>query len=71
MLIYEELGMSSMEAIISATRAGAELLGLGDQLGTLEAGKLADVIVVNGDPLSDLATLHDVTMVFKDGVRYR
>jgi imidazolonepropionase-like amidohydrolase len=54
---YVRLGMSPMEALLTATRNAAELLGLGDRLGTLEAGKLADLIVVDGDPLSDIAVL--------------
>ena len=69
--IYTELGMSPMEAIVSATLRGAELLGMEDELGTVEAGKLADVIVVDGNPLDDIWVLRDVDMVFKEGVRYR
>ena len=52
-------GLSPMEAIACATRSNAELLGLGDELGTLEAGKLADLIVVDGDPLEEIAVLPD------------
>lgn len=66
-----ELGMSPMDAIIAATRHGAEMLGVGDRLGTIEAGKLADVIVVAGDPLADIGVMKRVAIVIKDGVRYK
>ena len=42
-----------------ATRNGAELLGMGDDLGTIESGKLADLLVVNGDPVKDIGVLAD------------
>ena len=69
--IYTELGMTPMEAIVSATLRGAELLGMEDELGTIEAGKLADVIVVDGNPLENIWALREVDLVFKEGVRYR
>lgn len=69
--IFIELGMTPMDAIVSATRRGAELLGMEDEFGTIEAGKLADVIVVDGNPLEDIWALREVDMVFKEGVRYR
>ena len=53
-----------------ATRNGAEMLGLKDELGTIEAGKLADLLVVNGDPVKDIAVLQDrdnLDVVMKDG----
>jgi imidazolonepropionase-like amidohydrolase len=50
-------GFSPLEAITAATKTAADLLGLGDQIGTLEAGKLADVLVVDGDPLEDISIL--------------
>jgi imidazolonepropionase-like amidohydrolase len=68
---YIELGMPPMDAIVSATRRGAELLGRADVQGTIRPGMLADVIVVDGDPLADVAALRRVVMVFKGGVRYR
>ncbi len=64
-------GMTPMHAIVAATRNGAELLGLGEQLGTLEVGKLADIIVVDGDPLSDIAQIGNVTSVIKEGRIYK
>ena len=69
--VYIELGMTPMEAIVSATRRGAELLGQEDEFGTLQVGKLADVIVIDGDPLDDITVLHNIEAVFKQGVRYR
>ena len=63
--------MTPMEAIVSATRTNAELIGMSDRLGTLEPGKLADLIVVNGKPLEDLTLfehgLERVVLVMKEG----
>ena len=64
------VGMSPMEAICAATRRGAELLGLADEIGTIEAGKTADILVVDGDPLEDIAILRAtdrIALVLKDG----
>ena len=66
-----EEGMSPMEAIVAATRNGAEALGLEDELGTIEEGKLADVIVIAGNPLADINALKRVHVVIKGGVRYK
>jgi len=66
-----EEGMSPMDAIIAATRNGAEALGLSDRLGTIEEGKLADVIVVVGNPLTNPDALKRVHAVIKGGVRYK
>ena len=60
-------GMSPLEAISAATKTGAEILGRGRELGTIEPGKLADVIVVDGNPLFDINVLGYVTHVVKDG----
>ncbi len=69
--IYVKLGMSPMDAIISATLRGAELLGQEKKLGSLTQGKLADLVVVEGNPLENIRNLDNVRMVFKEGVRYR
>jgi imidazolonepropionase-like amidohydrolase len=51
--------MSPMESLISATRTNAELFGMQDRIGTIEEGKLADLLVVEGNPLEDIAVLQD------------
>jgi imidazolonepropionase-like amidohydrolase len=71
MIYMVEMGMPPMQAIEASTRNGAETLGLLDELGTLEPGKLADVIVVAGNPLRDMAAMKRVYAVIKDGVRYK
>lgn len=66
-----EQGMAPMDAVIAATRNGAEALGMLDRLGTVEEGKLADIIVVAGNPLLEPDALRRVYAVIKDGVRYK
>ena len=66
-----ELGMSPMAAIVAGTSAAAQLCGLDDELGSLEPGKRADVVVCAGNPLVDIELLADpdnVVLVLKDGV---
>jgi imidazolonepropionase-like amidohydrolase len=68
------IGLSPMEAIVSATRIAAETLGLGSRLGSIEPGKLADLIVVEGDPLKDITVLQQkdkMVAVMKDGQFYK
>ena len=66
---YEtRFGMTPMQAIESATRVAAELLDMSDRIGTLEAGKLADVVAVPGNPLQDITAMERVSFVMKDGV---
>lgn len=66
-----EGGMPAMEAIQSATLVPARFLGIGDRLGSLEAGKLADIVAVPGDPIADVELLSRVAFVMKDGRIYR
>ncbi len=64
-------GMPPMQAIRSATRVTAELLEIGGEVGTVEPGKLADLIAVDGDPLADIAELESVDFVMREGVVYK
>jgi imidazolonepropionase-like amidohydrolase len=64
-------GMKPLDAIKSATIISAELLGWQDKIGSIEPGKLADIIAVKGDPLNDIKVLRDVKFVMKDGEIYK
>jgi len=66
-----EAGMKPQDALRAATSVGAELLGISDRAGTLEAGKLADVIAVPGDPTRDIRAVEKVMLVMKEGVIHR
>jgi len=66
-----EAGMPAMVAIKSATIEAAKLLRRDDELGTLEAGKVADVVAVDGDPLEDIQAMTRVSFVMKAGVVYK
>ncbi len=73
-LMVEHGGMSAMEAIVASTRSAAELLHLDHQLGTLTAGKLADLLLVDGDPLADIHVIEDanrLALILKGGVPVR
>ena len=60
-------GMTSMQALQSATIVAAELMGWDDRIGSVEPGKLADLVAVEGDALEDVARLTDVAFVMKGG----
>jgi imidazolonepropionase-like amidohydrolase len=62
------LGLPPIEAIRAATQNAADLMGWQDQVGALEPGKYADLIAVDGDPLTDVSTLQKVKFVMKGGV---
>ena len=65
-----DCGMAPMDAILAGTSVAAELLGLADEIGTLEAGKRADIVIAACDPLADIHQLGDATnipAVIKDG----
>ena len=66
-----ESGMREMDAIRSATVVAAELLEMSDTLGTIEAGKMADIIAVDSSPLDDITVLENVSIVIKDGKQFK
>jgi imidazolonepropionase-like amidohydrolase len=66
-----EAGMTPLQIVVAATRTAARVCGLEAELGTLEPGKTADVLVVNGDPLRDLTVLQDVRLVIHRGIVIR
>jgi imidazolonepropionase-like amidohydrolase len=66
-------GLTPMEAIVAATGTAAEVCRLADSVGTVEAGKQADLLVVDGDPLTDIGLLRDqsqLLLVMKGGKAY-
>jgi imidazolonepropionase-like amidohydrolase len=71
MRLFVELGVSPMDTITAAAKNGAIILGQGDELGTVEAGKLADLQVVNGDPLKSFDVLGKPMLVIVDGKVHR
>ena len=60
-------GMKPVEALQAATINASQLLGIADQVGTIEAGKAADIVAVNGDPLTDIKAVNNVVLVMKGG----
>ena len=71
MELLTQSGMEPMDAIKAATSLAAELTGTLDQVGTIEVGKLADLILVDGDPMYDMAALRNIWAVFQGGRRIR
>jgi imidazolonepropionase-like amidohydrolase len=65
-----EAGFTPLEAIHIATQNGAEFLGEGDRLGTLKIGKVADLVVIKGDPSEKIEDIENIELVFKDGIGY-
>ena len=65
---YVNYGMTPMQAIRTATVTASELLGWSDKIGTVEAGKWADIVAVSGDPLKDVTELERVGFVMKGGM---
>jgi imidazolonepropionase-like amidohydrolase len=67
-------GYTPMEALLSATRTGGELMARGDELGQLKEGYLADLLLVRGNPLQDVSILQhqaNLAMIMKDGVPHK
>jgi len=66
-----EGGMPAIEALLAAMQVNANILGVGDKIGSIEAGKLADVVAVDENPLTNIKTMEKVTFVMKEGVVYK
>ena len=66
-----EAGMPEMETIKSATMTAATVLGMQDKIGSIEAGKLADLVAVDKNPVKDISTMENVSFVMKNGVIYK
>jgi imidazolonepropionase-like amidohydrolase len=66
-----EAGMPPMAAIQSATITAAEVLGVKDRLGSVEAGKIADIIAVDENPLQNISAMQKVSFVMKEGIVYK
>jgi imidazolonepropionase-like amidohydrolase len=69
--VHVDMGMTPQRAIAAATRVNAQIIGKGRELGTIEPGKLADIIVVKGNPLFDIVALSNVEIVVKDGTVFK
>jgi imidazolonepropionase-like amidohydrolase len=69
--VYVKLGMTPLDAIRTATVNAADLLGWSDRVGSIEPGKYADLVAVDGDPLADVSLLQHVKFVMKGGVVYK
>ncbi|MEQ9425223.1 MAG: amidohydrolase family protein [Cyclobacteriaceae bacterium] len=66
-----EAGMKPMEAIKAATSVNSKILGKGDVFGSIQSGLLADIVAVDGDPLSDISILKNISFVMKEGAVYK
>jgi imidazolonepropionase-like amidohydrolase len=64
----QEAGMTPLQIIVAATKHAAHVCTLGQEIGTLEAGKVADILVVDGDPLKDVHALTKTKLVFREGI---
>ncbi len=63
--MVEDMHITPMEAIVCSTITSAECLGILDETGTLEVGKAADIVVVQGDPSTDIEAMHNVNSIVK------
>ena len=69
--LMSQAGLSPREILVTATRNGAITMGREDDLGTLQPGKLADILILNADPLQDIRHTRHISAVVKGGVLYR
>lgn len=67
MELMNDAGMTPMQVIVAATKNAADVIGEGLRLGTIERGKFADILVIDGDPLRDISDIRKVALVIKDG----
>jgi imidazolonepropionase-like amidohydrolase len=63
-------GLTPMEVLTAATRHGAEIIGIGQDLGTVSPGKLADLVILSEDPMADIRNTNSVRYVLKNGELY-
>ena len=68
---YVEAGMTPLQALRAATIAPATMLGAQAKIGSIEAGKYADILAVNADPARDISALRNIVMIMKGGRVYR
>ena len=66
-VMVEGMGISEMDAIVSSTRTSSECLDISNETGTLEVGKSADALIIDGDPLADIRALHNVDTIVSQG----
>lgn len=69
LLLMQEAGMSPRDILFAATMGGAALIGQEEKLGSLQKGKLADFVAIEGDPIKNLSNIRRVSQVWKDGIR--
>jgi len=65
-----QAGLTPMQAIQAATKAGADFLGRSNEVGTIETGKLADLIIVDGQPHVRISDIRNVSTIIKDGMAF-
>ena len=68
--IFVEAGLTPLEAIVAATRNGAEVIGVADQLGTIEQGKLADLLILSANPLENIENIRQIEWVMQGGIMH-